>query len=164
MSIHGIEQCHGSVCVFFPTVYTLKLPYISPYPGMYRSVQSDCLQICFHHMTTKGLLTCLYSCGVLQAESLVCELLELMEDILALGHVGVIIRTVELCSRLQIQQGPVTQAILSAFHCAGEKESKSVTALVTSLTTHDIFFARQAQPSGNGDKVGIASVQVFPCV
>ena len=89
-----------------------------------------------------------------QAELVIDELVNIMEDILAFGHAGIIVKMAELCVRHGIRQEPITQALLSAFHCAGQEKSRCVAALITSLTTYDIFFQEK---SPSTDKVSTCS-------
>ena len=68
------------------------------------------------------------------------ELLEYIEDILAVGHMGVIIRMAEICARLKVKQKALVTKLLESFHCDGREEKKSSVPLLVSLTTYDVFY------------------------
>ena len=75
-----------------------------------------------------------------QAQQMAAELLPYIEDLLALGHMGVVVRLAETAVRFEIKQKKILKALLQAFHCDGKDKRSSAVALISSLTTYDIFF------------------------
>lgn len=75
-----------------------------------------------------------------QANQVIVELLPYMEDFLMLGHVGVVARMAETVARFQIKQKKFLKALLNAFHCEEKPKRSSAVVLISSLTTHEVFF------------------------
>ena len=75
-----------------------------------------------------------------QAKQMIAELLPYLEDLLALGHMGVVVRMAELAVRFVIKQKKILKALLKAFHCEGKDEQSSSVPLISSLTTYEIFY------------------------
>jgi len=75
-----------------------------------------------------------------QANQVTVELLPYMEDFLMLGHVGVVARMAETVARFQIKQKKFLKALLNAFHCKEKTKRSSAVFLISSLTTHEVFF------------------------
>jgi len=75
-----------------------------------------------------------------QAKQIIAELLPYVEDLLAVGHMGVVVRMAETAVRFVIKQKKILKALLQAFHCEGKDEQSSAVVLISSLTTYDIFF------------------------
>ena len=71
---------------------------------------------------------------------MIVELLPYMEDFLMLGHVGVVARMAETVARFQIKQKKFLKALLNAFHCEEKTKRSSAVVLISSLTTHEVFF------------------------
>lgn len=82
----------------------------------------------------------------LQAEQMIAELLPYLEDLLALGHMGVVVRMAEVAVRFMIKQKKMLKALLRAFHCEGKVERSSAVVLISSLTTYEIFFGTKPEP------------------
>ena len=70
---------------------------------------------------------------------MVVELLEYVEDILAMGHMGVITRIAETCARFKTKQKAFVASLLESFHCNGKQERKQAVPLVLSLTTYEVY-------------------------
>lgn len=71
---------------------------------------------------------------------MIADLLPYLEDLLAMGHMGVVIRMAETAVRFEIKQKKIIKALLQAFHCEGKEKQSSAVVLISSLTTYDIFF------------------------
>lgn len=71
---------------------------------------------------------------------MVAELLPYLEDLLALGHMGVVVRMAEVAVRFVVKQKKMLKALLQAFHCDGKDEQSSAVVLISSLTTYEIFY------------------------
>lgn len=71
---------------------------------------------------------------------MIAELLPYLEDLLALGHMGVVVRMAEVAVRFLIKQKKMLKALLQAFHCEGGDEQSSAVVLISSLTTYEIFY------------------------
>lgn len=80
-----------------------------------------------------------------QAEQMISELLPYLEDLLALGHMGVVVRMAEVAVRFVIKQKKMLKALLRAFHCEGKVERSSAVVLISSLTTYEIFFGTKPE-------------------
>ena len=96
-----------------------------------------------------------------KAKQTIAELLPYLEDLLALGHMGVVVRMVETAVRFGIKQKKILKALLQAFHCEGKDEQSSAVVLMTSLTTYDIFFG--TKPNENGDDENNNAFEVSQC-
>lgn len=77
---------------------------------------------------------------------MIAELLPYLEDLLALGHMGVVVRMAEVAVRFMIKQKKMLKALLRAFHCEGKVERSSAVVLISSLTTYEIFFGTKPEP------------------
>ena len=77
---------------------------------------------------------------------MIAELLPYLEDLLALGHMGVVVRMAEVAIRFMIKQKKMLKALLRAFHCEGKVERSSAVVLISSLTTYEIFFGTKPEP------------------
>ena len=77
---------------------------------------------------------------------MIAELLPYLEDLLALGHMGVVVRMAEVAVRFMIKQKKMLKALLQAFHCEGKVERSSAVVLISSLTTYEIFFGTKPEP------------------
>ncbi|XP_015776998.1 PREDICTED: nucleolar protein 9-like [Acropora digitifera] len=75
-----------------------------------------------------------------QANQVIVELLPYIEDFLMLGHVGVVARMAETVAQFQIKQKKFLKALLNAFHCKEKTKRSSAVVLISSLTTHEVFF------------------------
>ena len=74
------------------------------------------------------------------------ELLPYLEDILALGHMGVVVRIAELAIRFSVKQRKILKGILRAFHCKEkDQETNSSVVLILSLTTYEVFFGTKTE-------------------
>ena len=71
---------------------------------------------------------------------MIVELLPYMEDFLMLGHMGVVARMAETVARFQIKQKTFLKALLNSFHCEEKTKRSSAVVLISSLTTHEVFF------------------------
>lgn len=80
---------------------------------------------------------------------MITELLPHLENLLALGHMGVAVRMAEVAVRFVIKQKTMLKALLQAFHCEGKDEQSSAVVLLSSLTTYDIFYG--TMPDGKGE-------------
>ena len=76
---------------------------------------------------------------------MITELLPYLEDLLALGHMGVVVRMAEVTVRFVIKQKKMLKALLRAFHCEGKVERSSAVVLISSLTTYEIFFGTKPE-------------------
>jgi len=81
-----------------------------------------------------------------QAEQMIAELLPYLEDLLALGHMGVVVRMAEVAVRFVTKQKKMLKALLRAFHCEGKVERSSAVVLISSLTTYEIFYGTKPEP------------------
>ena len=77
---------------------------------------------------------------------MIAELLPYLEDLLALGHMGVVVRMAEVAVRFVIKQKKMLKALLRAFHCEGKVERNSAVVLISSLTTYEIFYGTKPEP------------------
>ena len=77
---------------------------------------------------------------------MIAELLPYMEDLLALGHMGVVVRMAEVAVRFVTKQKKMLKALLRAFHCEGKVEQSSAVVLISSLTTYEIFYGTKPEP------------------
>ena len=77
---------------------------------------------------------------------MIAELLPYLEDLLALGHMGVVVRMAEVAVRFVIKQKKILRALLRAFHCEGKVKRSSAVVLISSLTTHEIFYGTKPEP------------------
>ena len=77
---------------------------------------------------------------------MIAELLPYLEDLLALGHMGVVVRMAEVAVRIVIKQKKMLKALLRAFHCEGKVERSSAVVLISSLTTYEIFYGTKPEP------------------
>ena len=82
---------------------------------------------------------------------MIAELLPYLEDLLALGHMGVVVRLAETAVRFEIKQKKILKALLQAFHCDGKDKQSSAVVLISSLTTYDIFFASKPNEKDNDE-------------
>jgi len=73
-------------------------------------------------------------------------MLPYLEDLLALGHIGVVVRMAEIAVRFVIKQKKMLKALLRAFHCEGKVERSSAVVLISSLTTYEIFYGTKSAP------------------
>ena len=71
---------------------------------------------------------------------MIADSLPYLEDLLAVGHMGVVIRMAETAVRFEIKQKKIVKALLQAFHCEEKEKQSSAVVLISSLTTYDIFF------------------------
>ena len=76
---------------------------------------------------------------------MIAELLPYMEDFLANGHVGVVVRMAETVARFQIKQKKFLKALLNAFHCEEKTKRSSAVVLISSLTTYEVFFGSRPE-------------------
>ena len=76
---------------------------------------------------------------------MITELLPYLEDLLALGHMGVVVRMAEVTVRFVIKQKKMLKALLRAFHCEGKVERSSAVVLISSLTTYEIFYGTKPE-------------------
>ncbi|CAL1532749.1 unnamed protein product [Lymnaea stagnalis] len=74
-------------------------------------------------------------------EDLSKDIIQYMEDILAVNHTGIITKLAEACKRTGHGQHDFVKALMKAFHCL-EPESHQIklVPLLASLQTYDIFF------------------------
>ncbi|XP_072049550.1 nucleolar protein 9-like [Amphiura filiformis] len=87
-------------------------------------------------------------------EELFSELSSCIEDMLAVNHLGVVIRLAEACVQRPTQQGALMVALLKAFHCDAPKERQpTCVVLIASLTTYEIYFGEDTKED-EGDKEG----------
>lgn len=77
---------------------------------------------------------------------MIAELLPYLEDLLALGHMGVVVRMAEVAVRFVTKQKKMLKALLQAFHCKGKVERSSAVVLISSLTTYEIFYGTKPEP------------------
>lgn len=77
---------------------------------------------------------------------MIAELLPYLEDLLALGHMGVVVRMAEVTVRFVIKQKKMLKGLLQAFHCEGKDEQSSAVVLISSLTTYEIFYGTKPEP------------------
>ncbi|XP_021343892.1 nucleolar protein 9-like isoform X2 [Mizuhopecten yessoensis] len=69
------------------------------------------------------------------------ELSILLEDLLALNHLGVVTRMAETCLRLGCRQEKLVKSIMGAFHCLDPVERQTkLSPLLLSLSTYEIYF------------------------
>ena len=83
---------------------------------------------------------------------MIAELLPYLEDLLAVGHMGVVIRMAETAVRFEIKQKKIIKALLQAFHCEGKDKQPSAVVLISSLTTYDIFFGSKRSEKEDDDE------------
>lgn len=100
-----------------------------------------------------------------QAKQVAAELFPYLEDLLALGHMGVVVRLAETAVRFEIKQKKILKALLQAFHCDAKDKQSSAVALISSLTTYDVFFGSQPNEKGvensNASEVSLVSPLLF---
>lgn len=89
---------------------------------------------------------------------MISELLPYLEDLLALGHMGVVVRMAELAVRFVIKQKKMLKALLQAFHCEGKDEQTSSVPLISSLTTYEIFYGTKADEKEKDEEENNTSV------
>ena len=82
---------------------------------------------------------------------MIAELLPYLEDLLALGHMGIVLRMVETAVRFLVKQKKILKALLQAFHCEGKDKQSSAVALISSLTTYDVFFGTTTNQKDDDD-------------
>ncbi|XP_069112606.1 nucleolar protein 9-like isoform X2 [Argopecten irradians] len=69
------------------------------------------------------------------------ELSVLIEDLLALNHLGVVTRMAETCLRLGCRQEKLVRCIMGAFHCVDPVERQTkLSPLLLSLSTYEVYF------------------------
>ncbi|XP_033753878.1 nucleolar protein 9-like [Pecten maximus] len=69
------------------------------------------------------------------------ELSILIEDLLALNHLGVVTRMAETCLRLGCRQEKLVRCIMGAFHCVDPVERQTkLSPLLLSLSTYEVYF------------------------
>lgn len=77
---------------------------------------------------------------------MIAELLPYLEDLLALGHMGVVVRMAEVTVRFVIKQKKMLKGLLQAFRCEGKDQQSSAVVLISSLTTYEIFYGTKPEP------------------
>ena len=77
---------------------------------------------------------------------MIAELLPYLEGLLALGHMGVVVRMAEVAVRFVIKQKKMLKTLLRAFHCEGKVDQSSAVVLISSLTTYEIFYGTKPLP------------------
>ena len=82
-------------------------------------------------------------CFQIQVSVLIDELIK-FEDILFVGHTGVVVKLTQAAVSCLEKQSAVLESLLTAFHT--KHDSKHCAPVFLSLMTHDILFE-------NGDKV-----------
>ncbi|XP_060066198.1 nucleolar protein 9-like [Ylistrum balloti] len=76
----------------------------------------------------------------------------LIEDLLALNHLGVVTRMAETCLRLGCRQEKLVRCIMGAFHCADPVERQTkLSPLLLSLSTYEVYFGID-EDADNADK------------
>lgn len=86
-----------------------------------------------------------------QAKQIIAELLPYLEDLLALGHMGVVVRMVDTAVKFEIKQKKILKALLKAFHCNENTRQTTAVVLIASLTTYDIFFEMKLNGSNTSE-------------
>ncbi|XP_077982443.1 nucleolar protein 9-like [Glandiceps talaboti] len=77
------------------------------------------------------------------------------EDILAMNHIGVIIRLAESCVRFNTKQGLLLKALMESFHCHKPKSRQlCCVQLFASFTTYEVFYQIQTEHSEDKDTDG----------
>ena len=103
---------------------------------------------------------------------MIAELLPYLEDLLALGHMGVVVRMAEVAVRFVIKQKKMLKVLLRAFHCEGKVERCSAVVLISSLTTYEIFYGTKPESDEkekdneekNDSVVSLAVLSVRPVI
>ena len=81
------------------------------------------------------------------------ELTGSLEDILAAGHFGVVVKMAEICARFHCQEKEIFKALSSTFHLPKGKESKKeIFRLLITMSTYEIFFQKNTEESGTADQ------------
>ncbi|XP_068697394.1 nucleolar protein 9-like isoform X2 [Montipora foliosa] len=86
-----------------------------------------------------------------QAKQIIAELLPYLEDLLAVGHMGVVVRMVDTAVKFEIKQKKILKALLKAFHCNENTRQSTAVVLIASLTTYDIFFEMKLNGSNTSE-------------
>lgn len=76
-----------------------------------------------------------------------------------MGHMGVVVRMAETAVRFVIKQKKILKALLQAFHCEGKDEQSSAVVLISSLTTHDIFFGTKPNEKDGDEQSNSSKVR-----
>ncbi|KAL9975890.1 hypothetical protein ACROYT_G013107 [Oculina patagonica] len=97
-----------------------------------------------------------------QAKQMIAELLPYLEDLLALGHMGVVVRMAEVAVRFVIKQKKMLKSLLQAFHCEGQDEQSSAVILISSLTTYEIFYGTKSDEKEKDREENSTSVEESP--
>ncbi|KAM9845465.1 nucleolar protein 9 [Aulostomus maculatus] len=87
------------------------------------------------------------------------ELVQGVEAILAVGHMGVIVQLAESCAESEERQGEMMQCLLSAFHCAepGSRHA-SCLPLFMSLLTYDVYYHSDTAEGSVQTEVPLSSI------
>ncbi|XP_064849319.1 nucleolar protein 9 [Oncorhynchus masou masou] len=87
------------------------------------------------------------------------ELVEGLEAILAVGHMGVIVQLTDSCAEREEKQGEMMQRLLSAFHCA-EPASRHTACLplFLSLLTHEVYYSSEAVEGNTQTELPLSSI------
>ncbi|KAK6983573.1 nucleolar protein 9 [Biomphalaria glabrata] len=88
-------------------------------------------------------------------EEIMRTLLQYTEDILAVNHMGIIIKMAECCCRTGHLQNEFLKALMMAFHCyEPELRQIKIVPLLASLQTYDIFFSSDSGNTGSSEPSG----------
>uniref|UniRef100_A0A3B5B1L7 NOP9 nucleolar protein n=1 Tax=Stegastes partitus TaxID=144197 RepID=A0A3B5B1L7_9TELE len=87
------------------------------------------------------------------------ELVQGVEAILAVGHMGVIVQLAESCAESEERQDEIMQCLLSAFHCA-EPGSRHVSCLplFMSLLTYEVYYHSETAEGNIQTEVPLTSI------
>ncbi|XP_053739529.1 nucleolar protein 9 isoform X1 [Synchiropus splendidus] len=87
------------------------------------------------------------------------ELVQGLEAIMAVGHMGVIVQLAESCAENETRQVEMMRSLLSAFHCAepGTRHT-SCLPLFLSLLTYDVYYHADATEGSTVTEVPLSSI------
>ena len=76
----------------------------------------------------------------LQLSVIVTNLLPHIEDVLYVGHSGVVVKLVQSGLKCPVLQADILQALLAAFHA--EADPRSCVPLLLTLTAYEVYFSK----------------------
>ena len=95
----------------------------------------------------------------LQLSVIITHLLPHLEDVLFVGHSGVVVKVVEAGLKCPDLQQGILDALLTAFHA--EAETKSCVPLFLTLTAYEVYFNNE-EPVPNKVRLCILEYHLIP--
>ena len=133
-----ITCIHVRVC---PNQFLFSLTLNGVAIAMYTCIYN--VSYCIHPLSRHGLLLSL------QISLVVSEMLPHLEDVLFVGHSGVVVKLAEAGLRSAGQQQEIVEALLSAFHA--ESDRKCCVPLFLALTAYEVYSEHEEKMESDKD-------------